>query len=96
MIKELVVRELHAIADRLDAGTSELSEDDALELMDTLANVSLSQEESARYLNMNNSTFRKKVESGKIPRGHKRRGLTEKLWFISDLKKAIASDINNR
>lgn len=89
MIKTLLSRELRNIADKLDAGTCEVSQDDAIEIMSAISNVSLSQEESARYLNMNTSTFRKKVEAGKIAKPHKRRGLTEKLWFLHELKRAL-------
>lgn len=89
MIKTLLSRELRNIADKIDAGTCEVSQDDAIEIMSAISNVSLSQEESARYLNMNTSTFRKKVEAGKIAKPHKRRGLTEKLWFLHELKRAL-------
>lgn len=89
MIKTLLSRELRNIADKIDAGTCEVSQDDAIEIMAAISNVSLSQEESARYLNMNTSTFRKKVEAGKIAKPHKRRGLTEKLWFLHELKRAL-------
>lgn len=89
MIKTLLSKELRNIADKIDAGTCEVSQDDALEIMSVISNVSLSREESARYLNMNASTFRKKVEAGKIAKPHKRRGLVEKLWFLHELKHAI-------
>ena len=89
MIKKLLAKELRMLADRIDAGGSEISEDDALEIMDSIANVSMSQEESARYLNMNPRTFRYKVSNGGIPKGHKRRGITDKLWFLHELKSLI-------
>ena len=89
MIKTLLIKELHSLADRIDAGASEMTEDDALEIMDTIANVSMSQEESARYLNMNPRTFRYKVKEGQIPPGRKRRGITEKLWLLRELKQLV-------
>lgn len=87
-VKALLCQQLRCVADKIEDGTSELSMEDALEIINTICNVSLSKEESSHYLNMPTSTFDKQVRSGKLPESHKQRGLTERLWYFSDLLKA--------
>ena len=91
MIKDLLVKELRKAADNIESGKCDINADDAIEMMSMMSNVSMSQSESARFLNMNETTFRKRVENGKIPKGHKRRGLTERLWYLGELKQLLKS-----
>lgn len=91
MIQKLLAQELRFVADKLDSGNCNITEQDALEIFDNLANVSMSKEEAASLLNMPVSTFDKKVASGQLPQSHKRKGLTERLWFRRDLIKRFFS-----
>lgn len=87
-VKTLLCQQLRKIADNIENGSSNISMEDSLEIISTICNVSLSKEESSHYLNMPTSTFDKQVRSGKLPESHKQRGITEKLWYLSDLLKA--------
>ncbi len=90
-MKRIIAQELRRIAARLedDAHPCEITQEDAAEILASVARVSMSQSEAASYLNMNERKFRYKVETGEIPPGKKRRGITERLWSLADLRKLL-------
>lgn len=62
--------------DDIDAGNSNLTEEEAVELADTLKRLTdrqkrLSKYEACRYLNMNRATFDNYIREGKLPKGTK-------------------------
>lgn len=91
-MRKIIAQELRRIAARLedDAHPCEITQEDASEILASVTNVSLSQSEAASYLNMNERKFRYKVETGEIPPGKKRKGITEKLWSLRELRKLFA------
>lgn len=89
MLRAILANELRKIADRIDSGTCDITEDDALEIMEAVGNVSISKAEAAQRLNMPVSTFDKQVASGRLPQLHKRKGITERLWYLKDIIFAI-------
>lgn len=81
----LLSKELRDIADRLDAGNTNVTEEDALEIFSMICNVSVSKSVAAKHLNMPVATFDKKVKKGEIPPSHKHKGITERLWYLKDI-----------
>lgn len=67
-LSKLVSRELKLAAKRIDAGNCEVSEDEAMSL-----------------LNLGRSRFDDLVREGKIPKGRKRRGFKELVWYKDEL-----------
>lgn len=62
------------IVDNIDAGNSNLSEDEALQAIDYLKELTnkekrLSKYEACRYLNVSRATFDNYVRAGRLPRG---------------------------
>ena len=78
---------LRDTADKLDAGTCEISEDQAMDVISMLSHQPLSKDQACTYLNMSRSKFDELVKEGKLPKGRKRRGFKELLWFQDELIK---------
>lgn len=77
--------------DRIDAGNSNLSADEEVELLELLKKYTdkdrkLSKYQACKYLNMSRATFDKYVREGKIPKGKKEAGFKEIFWNESELR----------
>lgn len=88
-IKKGFVQILRDTADKIDAGNSEIDEEQALEIMKSIAHQSISKESAAIYLNMSTSRFDTLVREGYLPKGRKKLGFKEKVWYKDELDKFI-------
>lgn len=84
------------IVDNIDAGNSNLSEEEALQAIGYLKELTnkekrLSKYEACRYLNVSRATFDNYVRAGKLPRGKKDAGFKELSWSEKDLDMFIES-----
>lgn len=76
---------LRDTADKLDAGTCEISEDQAYDVMQMLSHTPMSKDQACTYLNMSRSKFDELVRSKILPRGKKIRGFKELVWWKDEL-----------
>lgn len=88
----LIARQLRDTADKIEAGTCSLSEQEALDILKVIAHETLSKDQACGYLNISRATFDNKVRDGIIPEGRKIRGFKELVWF----KDEIISNVLNR
>lgn len=91
MQKTLVKRisnALRAAADKFDAGTSEITEDEAIDILSIIAHNALSKEQACEYVGLQRSQFDNLIALGKIPKGRKRRGHKELVWYSDELDAA--------
>lgn len=77
--------------DRIDAGNSNLSADEEIEVIEILKKYTnkdrkLSKYQACKYLNMSRATFDKYVREGKIPKGKKEAGFKEIFWNECELR----------
>lgn len=96
MIK-LIRKYLAQLIDNIDAGNSNLTEPEALELVDILKRMTdrqkrLSKYEACNYLNVSRATFDNYVREGKLPRGAKEAGFKELSWSKKELDEFIISN----
>lgn len=90
-----VIRELLArIISDIDAGNSNMSEKEALELIRILREYTdkterLNKYQACRYLNVSRATFDNYVREGRIPAGKSQTGFKEKSWSKKDLDNVI-------
>lgn len=84
-IRKLVVKYLREVADKIDAGTCELTESEAMEILKVISHEPLSKEQACSFLNLSRSRFDDLVREGRIPRGKKRRGYKELAWYKDEL-----------
>lgn len=93
-----VIRNLLAkIVDNIDAGNSNITENEALELAKVLQSytdktVKMSKYQACQYLNISRASFDNYVREGKLPRGKKEAGFKELFWTQKDLDNFIKSN----
>lgn len=90
-LKRIIAKLLRETADKIDAGTCELSEQEAVEIMGAVAHRALSKEQACEFLNLQRSRFDDLVREGRIPRGRKRRGFKELIWYEDELRHYVLS-----
>ena len=93
---------LQKVIDEIDAGNSNISETDAIEVAKVLSEYTrkdkgISKYAACEYLNISRATFDNYVREGKIPRGKHEIGFKELRWYKKDLDKFIekSRDENN-
>ena len=91
---DVIAQLLEQCLDNIKAGTSNISEEDQLEIVAMLKKYTdkdrrLSKYQACTYLNMSRATFDNYVREGKIPKGKKETGWKELSWSESELKEVI-------
>ena len=86
VIRNLLVK----IINDIDAGNSNITENEAIELTKVLQSqtdktVKMSKYQACQYLNVSRATFDNYVREGKLPRGKKEAGFKELFWVQKDL-----------
>ena len=85
---------LQKLLDDIDAGNSNISESDAIEIIDSLKRFTnkekaLSKYAACQYLNISRATFDRYVAESKLPKGKHEIGFKEKFWLKKDLDACI-------
>lgn len=88
-LKRAVTKLLRETADKIDSGNCELNEEQAMDIMSVIGHEVLSKDEACSYLNLSRSRFDDLVREGKIPKGRKRRGFKELIFYKDELDKII-------
>ena len=88
-LRKTIANLLRDIANKIDAGNTEITEDEAMDIISMLAHEALSKEEACIYMNLKTSRFDDLVRDGIIPKGVKRKGWKELRWYKDDLIKVI-------
>ena len=86
----LIKKYLLKIVDDIDAGNSNLTEEENIELLNLAVKLTdrtkrLSKCEACRYLNVSRPTFDNYVREGKLPKGTHQAGFKELSWSQKDL-----------
>ena len=86
-IKKLLL----GIVNDIDAGNSNIDEDEAMQIVEMLKGMRrdnpMSKYQAYTYLGISRATFDNMVREGKLPEGRKLPGLKEKIWYKKDLKR---------
>lgn len=91
---KLIRDQLVKIVDNIDAGNSNLTEEEELELLNLTVKLTdkqkrLSKYEACKYLNISRPTFDNYVREGKIPRGTHQTGFKELSWSQKELDECV-------
>ena len=94
MLMDVIAQLLEQCLGNIKAGTSNISEEDQLEIVAMIKKYTdkdrrLSKYQACTYLNMSRATFDNYVREGKIPKGKKETGWKELSWSESELKEVI-------
>ena len=84
--KKIVADYLREVADRIDGGNSNITEDEAMDIFHNIAHEALSKEQAASFLHISKSRFDTLIREGKLPKGNKRRGFKELMWYKDTLE----------
>ena len=89
-IKEI----LNQIIDNIDAGNSNIDENDEQHIIDCLRKYThkdegMSKYSACQYLNISRAKFDNMVREGLLPEGKKVIGFKEKRWYKKDLDRII-------
>ena len=85
-LRKLIAKELRKVSDRIDAGTSEVSETQVMDVMSMLTHRVMSKEVACRFMNLSRSRFDDLIREGRIPKGRKRVGFKELVWWEDELE----------
>lgn len=96
---KVIRRLLQKIIDDIDAGNSNINEEDSIKIVKVLSEYTrkdngISKYAACEYLNMSRATFDNYVREGKIPRGKHEIGFKELRWYKKDLDKFIEESRN--
>ncbi len=88
---QIIKRLLLKIVDDIDAGNSELSEKEMVEVIDSLKRYNfrekyISKYQAYTYLNISRAKFDNLVREGLLPRGKKIEGFKELQWSLKEIK----------
>lgn len=86
-IKRQFVKILRETADKIDAGNSEINEEQAIQVMSLIAHEPISREEASMELNVSRTKFNNMIDEGIVPKGRKRFGLKELIWYRDEIRK---------
>jgi len=93
-LTQMVAKLFRETANNLDAGNSELSDAEAMDLVEVFCHKPISKDTACRYLNMSRSKFDSLVREKKLPKGRKRIGFKELIWYKDELD-ACTKIMNN-
>ena len=88
-IKSMVAKMMREVAGKIDAGTCEISESEAMEIMGVISHQAMSKDEAFSYLNLSRSRFDEIVRLKQLPKGRKRRGFKELVFYKDELDAAV-------
>lgn len=92
MTLKLIAQLLRNFADNIDAGNTNATEEELLEMCDYLGLITdpegkLSKYQAVKFLEISRATFDNYVAKGLIPKGMEQQGFKEKFWYKKDLAK---------
>lgn len=88
-LKKLIIKYLEEVLDKIKSDTCELSADEASDVLSIIAHKRLSKEDACEFLNCSRPKFDKDLQLGRVPKGRKRRGFNEHVWYEDELLKVL-------
>ena len=80
----MLAKELRHIADKLESNTCDIGEQEAIDIINIIAREPMSKQSAAEFMNMSIPTYDLHVAKGSIPKGKKRKGFKELVWYKCD------------
>lgn len=97
-MKRIIRNLLQGIIDDLDAGNTNINEEEAIEVAKVISELrkdnGISKYAACEYLNVSRATFDNYVREGKIPKGKHEIEFKELRWYKKDLDKFIEESRN--
>lgn len=98
-MKRIIRNLLQGIIDDLDAGNTNMNEEEAIEIAKVISELrkdnGISKYAACKYLNVSRATFDNYVREGKIPKGKHEIGFKELRWYKKDSDEFIRKSRDN-
>lgn len=91
-LKSIIIKLLEDALRKLRADTCEITEEEALAIINNMTHIAVSKEKACRHLNMSRSKFDAQVLEGVLPKGRKRVGFKELVWYLDELDDCAKGD----
>lgn len=88
-IANRVGEELIKAGNEIKAGNSNISEEQALDIISIVAHIPMGREQVCTEMNISNDKFYNLLNQGKIPAGRKRRSFKELCWYRDEIIAAL-------
>jgi len=88
-VKKIVVKLIREYADKIETGNSNITIEEAGNILSAIAHISMSKEEVCEYLNISRSRFDDLVREGRLPRGKKVKHKNNLVWYKDEILSAI-------
>lgn len=88
-LSKMLARLLRETANRIDAGNSEITDSEAMDIMGLFSHEVMSKAKACEYLNISRSRFDDLVREKKLPKGRKRVGFKELVFYKDELDAAV-------
>lgn len=85
MTKMLAAKRLRDVAAAIETNTCEINDEQLEEIAKVLGHTPMSKEQACDYLRISRSTFDTKIRNGELPKGRKRSGFKELVWYKDEL-----------
>lgn len=96
IIAKWVSKTLREIADKIDSGNCELDDEQAMHIMSSIGHEVMSKDSACSYLNISRSKFDSLVAEGKLPKGKKKRGFKELVFYKDELSYILNKSIKQK
>jgi predicted DNA-binding transcriptional regulator AlpA len=77
------------IADKLDAGNTNVTEEEAINILHSIAHIALTKEEVCDKFKISRATFDRYVTNGYIPKGIKVKHKTSLIWYQDEVEQGL-------
>lgn len=88
-LSKMLAKLLRDTANKLDAGNSEITDSEAMDIMSLFSHEVMSKTKACEYLNISRSRFDDLVREKKLPKGRKRVGFKELAFYKDELDDAV-------
>lgn len=88
-LESTVVNYLKDAVHKIEHGECKLTEEEAIDIMSSIAHIAVSREKACQYLNVNKSRFNELIQEGVVPKGEKEKGWKELRWYKDELIKIV-------
>ena len=85
-LNKVVAHYLEELAAKFRADNTNVTEEQAIDILRVVAHEEVSKEESCDFLNLSRSRFDDLVRERKIPKGKKEKGWKELRWYKDELE----------
>ncbi len=86
---KILTKLLRDTADKIDTGNCELTEEEAMDALSILSHKVLSKEQACNFVGLGSAQFNNLMAANKLPKGRKRKGFKELVWYEDELRDAI-------